>query len=87
MRFDVELRSYCHMNAYSICMSVLQFAVLYAAGTVIPRAMKLCVIGAAGAGKTTLLKALKRGRFKSIVKRDRQRDEPMCEFERTVASM
>ena len=63
---------------------VLQFAVLYATGTVIPKAMKLCVIGAAGAGKTTLLKALKRGWFKSVFKSERQRDDPTCEFERTV---
>ena len=59
-------------------MSVLQFAVLYAAGTVTPKAMKLCVIGAAGAGKTRLLEALKRGWF---ISRERQHDEPMCEFE------
>ena len=65
-------------------MSVLQFAVLYAAGTVTPKAMKLCVIGSAGAGKTTLLEALKRGWFRSWFTWERQRDNPDCEFERTV---
>ena len=87
MRFSLDLTAmYCHINAYPSCMctSVLQFADLYTAGTVIPKAMKLCVIGAAGAGKTTLLKALKRGWFKSMFKRERQRDDPTCEVERTV---
>ena len=46
--------------------------------------MKLCVIGAAGAGKTTLLESLKRGQFISVFKSERQRDDPTCEFERTV---
>ena len=65
-------------------ISILQFAILYAAGTVTPRAMKLCVIGAAGAGKTTLLEALKRGWFRSFFTWERQPDNPTCEFERTV---
>ena len=73
------------MSMLTPAVSALQFAILYAAGTVItPKAMKLCVIGAAGAGKTTLLKALKRGRFKSRFKWERKRDDPTCEFERTV---
>ena len=87
MRFSVDLIAmYCHLNAYPSCMriSVLQFAILYAAGTVTPKAMKLCVIGAAGAGKTTLLEALKRGRFKSTFTWERKRDDPRCELERTV---
>ena len=87
VRFSVDLTSmYCHLNAYPscMCMSVLQFAILYAAGTVAPKAIKLCVIGAAGAGKTTLLEALKRGRFKFTFTWERKRDDPRCELERTV---
>ena len=67
-----------------LCISILQFAILYAAGTVTPKAMKLCVIGAEGAGKTTLLEALKRGWFRAFFSWERQRDDPTCEFERTV---
>ena len=67
-----------------MCISVLQFAILYAAGTVTPKTMKLCVIGAAGAGKTTLLEALKRGWFRSFISWERKRDDPTCELERTV---
>ena len=61
-----------------------QFASLYAAGTVTPKVMKLCVIGAAGAGKTTLLEALERGWLTSLFTWERQHDNPTCEFERTV---
>jgi GTPase SAR1 family protein len=61
-----------------------RFAILYAAGTVTPKAMKLCIIGPAGAGKTTLLEALKRGRFRSLFTWESQRDDPQCELDRTV---
>ena len=57
MRFDVKL-AIIAISLLTPAVSSLQFAILYAAGTVIPKAMKLCVIGAAGAGKTTLLEAL-----------------------------
>ena len=62
----------------------IQFVVLYAAGTVKPKVMKLCVIGAAGAGKTTLVAALTRGRINSVFTSEKQRDDPTCQFERTM---
>ena len=80
MRFDVKLV----IIVLTPVVSALQFAILYAAGTVVPKAMKLCVIGASGAGKTTLLETLKRGWFKSLFTWERQHDDPTCEFERTV---
>ena len=58
VRFDVE------HAIVAISMLTLYIYILYAAGTVTPKAMKLCVIGAEGAGKTTLLEALKRGWFR-----------------------
>jgi ankyrin repeat protein/signal recognition particle receptor subunit beta len=61
-----------------------KFAILYAAGTVTPKAMKLCVLGPPGAGKTTLVEALKRKWIKSLFTWERQRDHPDCQYERTV---
>ena len=83
MSVDVEL-TIIAMSTLTPAVSALQFAILYAAGTVTPKSMKLCVVGPAGAGKTTLLEALKRGWFRSWFTWERQRDDPTCEFERTV---
>lgn len=65
-------------------MSALQFAILYAAGTVTPKAMKLCVIGEEEAFKTTLFEAVKRGWFTSRSKSENQSDNPDCELERIL---
>ena len=83
MRVDVKIPIIA-VSMLTPAVSALQFAILYAAGTVTPKAMKLCVIGAGGAGKTTLLEALKRGWLRSVFKWERQHDDPECELERTV---
>ena len=83
MRFHVKL-AIITTSVLTPAVSELQFAILYAAGTVTPKVMKLCVIGEAGAGKTTLLEALKGGWFQSWFTWERQSDDPTCELERTV---
>jgi death-associated protein kinase len=62
-----------------------RFYLLYSvAGTVTPKVMKLCVVGAEGTGKTTLLQAIKRGWLKSRFTLENQSDKPTCATERTV---
>jgi death-associated protein kinase len=65
-------------------MKESKFAALYAQGTVSPKVMKLCVIGAAGAGKTTLLETLRRNFMKWLFTKEKQEDDPTREYERTV---